>query len=137
MSKQIAFETLLDSGKVRVLFLMDVEGVSVPEVARAKSPNGRALALDYSRKFVMPHFKVDGTGIRAVLSFGGQSYMTFVPWSAVVGVVQDGKLMEAWAPSEGDPQKAVDALDPQEAEFVEFVVGAGEVKWLMTTVAEG
>lgn len=133
-AKQIAFETLLDSGKVRVLFLMDVEGVVVPDVAKAKSPNGRALALDYSRKFAMPSFKVDGTGIRAVLTFGGKSYMTFVPWSAVVGVVQDGKLMEAWAPPEGgdSPRPPLREGDT----FIQFTVEADDAKWV-TTVAEG
>lgn len=145
-AKQIAFETLLDSGKVRVLFLLDVEGVVVPDVAKAKSPNGRALALDYSRKFAMPSFKVDGTGIRAVLTFGGKSFMTFVPWSAVVGVVQDGKLMEAWAPdraaSRGSARAAPEGLqggeDPSEdTQFIQFTVEADEAKWVITTVAEG
>lgn len=132
-AKQIAFETLLDSGKVRVLFLLDVEGVVVPDVAKAKSPNGRALALDYSRKFTMPSFKVDGTGIRAVLTFGGTSYMTFVPWAAVVGLAQEGKLMEAWAPPEGGTRSPLREDDT----FIQFTVEADEAKWVTTTVAEG
>lgn len=143
-AKQIAFETLLDSGKVRVLFLLDVDGVVVPDVARAKSPNGRALALDYSRKFAMPSFKVDGTGIRAVLTFGGKSHMTFVPWSAVVGVVQDGKLMEAWAPDRADPRGGVASSGSVGAEggegddqFIQFTVEADDAKWVISTVAEG
>ena len=126
-AKRLAFETLYDQGKVRVLFLLDVAGVEVPEVARAKS-NGRALALDYSKRFAMPHFEVDDTGVRAVLTFGGRSHMTFVPWAAVVAVAQNGKLMEAWPPEGVVPSKAAE---------IEFEIAEDDVKWLSQTVAEG
>lgn len=142
-SKRLAFETLLDQGKVRLLFLLDVEGVVVPDVAREKSPNGRALALDYSKRFTMPHFEVSDTGVRAVLTFGGRSHMTFVPWDAVVGVVQEGRLLEAWAPptatapgQEAEGREA-EGPKPKPTPDLEFEIDEDEVKWLSQTVGEG
>jgi len=138
-SKRLAFETLLDQGKVRLLFLLDVEGVVVPDVAREKSPNGRALALDYSKRFAMPHFEVSDEGVRAVLTFGGRSHMTFVPWDAVVGVVQEGRLLEAWAPPTAPGQEAEgrEAEGPKPTPDLEFEIDEDEVKWLSQTVGEG
>jgi len=136
-SKRLAFEALLDRGKVRLLFLLDVEGVVVPDVARGKSPNGRALALDYSKRFTMPHFEVSDEGVRAVLTFGGRSHMTFVPWDAVVGVVQDGQLMEAWAPPAPSAAAGREAEGPKATPDLEFEIDEDEVKWLCQTVGEG
>jgi len=127
--KQLAFETLLDRGKVRLLFLLDYPGVVVPAVARERSPNGRALALDYSRRFSMPKFEVNGLGVRAVLTFGGRSAETFVPWGAVVGMAQEGRLVEVWAPPE--------PLVGEGGGDFEFEIDAEDAKWLARTPAEG
>lgn len=127
--KQLAFETLLDRGKVRLLFLLDYPGVVVPAVARERSPNGRALALDYSRRFSMPKFEVNDLGVRAVLTFGGRSAETFVPWGAVVGMAQEGRLVEVWAPPPGGGSGS-------SGDF-EFEIDAEDAKWLARTPAEG
>lgn len=122
--KRLAFETLYDSGKVRVVFDMLHEGVSVPERAKTKSKDGRLLAFDYSKRFAMPHFKVDDKGISASLTFGGPALFTFVPWRAVVGLAQEGKVMESW----GLPEHKCE---------IEFTIAESDVKWLCQTVAEG
>lgn len=91
--KRLAFETLMDSGTVRVLFRHAHPDVCIPLRAIAKS---QYVALDYSKKFSMPLFKVTDDGIRAKLTFGGVEEHTFVPWDAVVAVLQNGKVMETW-----------------------------------------
>ena len=91
--KRLAFETLMDLGTVRVLIWHGHPDVCVPVKAIGKS---RYVALDYSKKFSMPLFKVTDDGIRAKLSFGGVEEHTFIPWDAVVAVLQNGKVMEFW-----------------------------------------
>lgn len=126
-SKRLSFETLFDRGKVRVLFDMTHDAVRVPERAKKASKDGRLLALDYSKRFAMPNFKVDDNGVTAVLTFGGASLSTFVPWEAVVGLAQDGTLMEAW-PHE---------VQSRETFEMQFVIPENDIKWLVKTVAEG
>ena len=123
-SKRLAFETLFDQGKVRVVFDMNHGGVVLPERARKGSKDGQYLALDYSRRFAMPSFKVDERGVGAVLTFGGASLFTFVPWEAVVALAQNGKMMESWPP-------------PAVTASIEFTIEESDVKWLSKTVGEG
>ena len=92
--KRLAFETLMDSGKVRVLFIQRHPDAIVPEKAQTDSSY---LAFDYSKQFSMPGFKVSDEGIQAKLSFGGVTEYTFVPWDAVVALIQNGKVMESWS----------------------------------------
>jgi len=94
--KRLAFETLYDRGRVRVGLSMLHEGVELPSMAKNKSENGFSISLDYSVRFNMPQFKVDGTGIRAVLTFNGKSAMTFVPWEAVLFLAQNDEIVEVW-----------------------------------------
>lgn len=97
IDKRIAFETLMDSGKTRITFCMLHEGVELPEAAKGKSEDGVLLSLEYSTRFHMPKFKVDDEGVRAVLTFGGKSHMTFVPWASVIHLMQNNKVVEAWS----------------------------------------
>jgi hypothetical protein len=141
--KRIAFETLMDSGKVRVTFCMVHEGVELPGAAKDKSSDGVLLSLDYSARFNMPQFKVDDKGIRAVLTFGGKSHMTFVPWDSVIHLMQDNKVMEAWSyvneelgiglilEGDKDAMDKMDALCGDEEDLFEI-----DAKWLAES-AEG
>ncbi len=92
--KQIAFEAALDRGKVRVVLTKEHPDVLVPP--HAKSFASKLVALDYSKQFHMPGFKVTDEGIRATLSFGGQPHRTFVPWDAVLTILQNGEVLETW-----------------------------------------
>lgn len=99
INKRLAFETALDMGKVRVVFDMTLDTVILPDIARKFSFDGKHLALDYSKLFNMPKFKVTDEGITAVLSFEGKGYDTFIPWAAVEMLVRDGLVLEAWPAS--------------------------------------
>ena len=94
--KRLAFETAYEKGKVRVLFDMTHPGVKLPDVARKSSPDGRGLALDYSRTFHMPNFKVTDDGIWAQLTFANAGHLTFVPWASVHMIMQGGQVLERW-----------------------------------------
>ena len=95
-SKRLAFETLLDRGTVCIAFVMLHEGVVLPQAAKDKSMDGGTLALKYSRLYNMPQFTVTDEGVRAVLTFNGKSAMTFVPWEAVLAVIQNNEVVEQW-----------------------------------------
>ena len=130
-AKRLAFETLFDHrGRVRVLFDMTHESVRVPERAKKASPDGRILALDYSKRFNMLNFKVDDRGVSAVLTFGGASLSTFVPWEAVIGLGHDTTMVESWPVAPSQEAKAT-WLGEAEAE------AEGDAKWMSRTVAEG
>ena len=155
-NKRLSFETLFDRGKVRVIFNMHHPDVLVPESARRSSRNGKHIALDYSRRFAMPNFKVTDEGIGAVLSFGGRSERTYVSWEAVCAVAQNGNLVEAW---EDKPEKWSRQPDPAEEvsgpdrnqivgvlenspDLVVIEISAEEMdeddlKWLSKDIAEG
>lgn len=124
--KRLAFETLFERGRVRVLFHINVQGVELPAVARAKSTDGVMLALDYSKGFAMPSFKVGDDGVRAVLTFGGRSHMTFVPWAAVVALLQGGELMETWPTPGVDGGPTVNDFGLDEGDMDKWLSKAAE-----------
>ena len=137
--KQAAFRAAFDKGRVRVVLDMTREGVVLPEAARQNSRDGRGLALDYSRTFHMPKFKVTDEGIGAVLSFDNAPHWTFVPWEAVLGLLLDGVPLEVW-PTESvrlkfatgeEALNVIRHLRDKQAEE------DPDRKWLSTTVAEG
>lgn len=98
--KRLAFDTLYDRGRVRVVVDLTVDGVVLPEVAHKMSPDGRHLPLDYSARFRLPRFAVTDEGLRADLTFGGVSQYTFVPWTAVMALGFGGEMMESWFPDD-------------------------------------
>ena len=139
--KRIAFETLYDRGRVRVGFSMLHEGVELPSSAKSKSENGFSLALDYSIRFNMPQFKIDDSGIRAVLTFNGKSAMTSIPWEAVLFLAQNDEIIEVWpyinrdlgvvvVPGVADAQEDLLGADNQ------VDVNDEDVKWI-APIAEG
>lgn len=157
--KRAAFEAAYDKGKVRVVFDMTVEGVEIPDAARKLSTDGRGLALDYSRTFHMPNFKVSDEGIGATLSFGNRPHWTFVPWAAVRVIKQNDVPLEMWPDNpnvkikvlSGDDAKKFleqimgQALEPDESPYMmqptdvleEQGWDPSEMKWFATEVAEG
>ena len=115
--KQLAFETALDRGKVRVVAAREHPDLLVPP--HAKSFASKLVALDYSKQFHMPGFKVTEEGIRATLSFGGQHHRTFVPWDAVLTIFQNGEVLETWAVQVPNPNP--------------FDLSAEDLKWMPRT----
>lgn len=96
MSKRLAFETAMDKGKTRLVFLMEHPEVDVPESAGTFSEDGKFLALDYSHHFQNARINVTDRGVTAHLSFNGKRHKTFVPWAAVAAMFQDDVLLEQW-----------------------------------------
>ena len=94
--KRLAFETLLDQGRLQIWVDRLTEWVDVPGSIVGFGPEDRIVALNYSKRFHMPQFKVTDTGVTATLSFNNRPHMTIVPWEAVLAVFQDGKLLESW-----------------------------------------
>ena len=95
--KRVAFETAYGLGKVRVHFAVNHPDVTLPKVARERSPDGVNLALDYSSLFRLPSFKVTDEGLEATMMFGVRQYPTFIPWAAVSGLSQGGEPLESWS----------------------------------------
>lgn len=150
IEKRLAFETLLDQGRVRIWVDRLTEWVDVPSMIEGFGPEGRIVALNYSKQFHMPQFKVTDTGVTATLSFNNRPHMTIVPWEAVLVMIQNEEVMETW-----HEDLLVAFKDIQKKQFVvlhrkipqhtqrapETVVTAPEdpemSKWFTGTVAEG
>lgn len=140
-AKRLAFETLLDQGKVRVHFVLCHEKVQVPDKARAQSMSGH-LALDYSKRFVAPmNLKVTDEGVSATLVFGVAKYMTFVPWEAVTDMGLNGKLMESWHDAKELHRKWLQGIQRPSAVLSDVIVleedDGVDAKWLSSDMAEG
>jgi len=96
VEKRLAFETLLGMGKTAVFLNQFAPGVVLPGRVAGEPGQYKAMMLNFSHKFHMPGFKVTDECIEAGLSFGGKLGKVVIPWEAVVGFVQDGKMMETY-----------------------------------------
>ena len=88
-----AFEELLcHHGQALVTLDGTADGVVLPEHLRS----GQVL-LDYNLNAAIPIPDLEATveGIRATLSFSREPFATFVPWSAVLGMVGKEAPQEA------------------------------------------
>jgi hypothetical protein len=84
------FERLLqDVPLVRVVFV-DHDTLVVPDGVRPGS--GRVEVLEYGLSLSVPirDLTITSTGIQAILSFSRREHFTFVPWEAVVDLVDVG-----------------------------------------------
>lgn len=132
--KRLAFEAVFDKGRALIIINITDPKVDLPEIARSRSPDGRHLPLNYSRTFVEANIKVKDEGIYANLAFGGPNtrYLTFVPWSAVMAILQKGVVLESWPdriiPNDMGEQilvETVGADDPADP----LAMTAEEMKW--------
>jgi len=123
--KKLAFETAFDSGHVMVIVDISNPQVTLPDIARSRSNDGRHLALAYSRTFVEASIQVKNEGLHAGLAFGKPHtrHKTFVPWSAVIAIIQNGMILESWHHQYRDPQEHIDLT-------------VDDLKWFSTTAAE-
>ena len=78
------FEHLLCHGGVKVGLDGCAAGVLLPDDVRASQV---VLMYELEPVVPIPDLQVDDTGIRATLSFSRTPYETFVPWTAVIGMV--------------------------------------------------
>lgn len=111
-SKRQIFESGLDqpsnlSGSVMVLFNLGWPGVSIDQAFYDSAEDGM-LWFRYSLRFGVK-LNVTESGIEASLSKGGVSYDTFVPWGAVVAVVEESTQTQVWwRPESAEETKAND-----------------------------
>ena len=129
--KRLAFETLFDRGKVRVMFDIRDSGVVLSDAFRNKSSNGKHLCLDYNKLFTGVKTVINERWLSATnMSCDGVPSDTFVPWRSVLAVIQKGVVLESW-----DPQPVADTSNVNVVESVNTT--HDDAKWLMKTVAEG
>jgi stringent starvation protein B len=81
-SKRDLLLTLLDEGKVLVRLDARAEGVDVPPMLRDEAE----LGLNLSYRFAGP-LRVEDEGVAATLSFSGEPYACYVPFTAVYAMV--------------------------------------------------
>jgi hypothetical protein len=86
-----AFAKLIDLGMVMITLDTRVPGVDVPTHLRGISE----LRLNFSHRFGIEDFAYDERGVRASLSFNGQSHYCVIPWAAVFMLYShaDGKVL--------------------------------------------
>lgn len=97
-SKHAAFLDLLRTGMVRVYLDGRAPGVRLP----SRFLTEKVVILEYGYNLPKPieGLEADETGIRAVLSFGGDKQHTYVPWAAVGAMSDRGGYGVAWETGE-------------------------------------
>ena len=100
-SKRDVLTEMLAEGTVSLVIDGRLKGVCVPEHLK-KAP----LVLDYgySMPIPIPDLELTDEGVSATLSFDRSRLATFVPWSAVVGAMQPGRLQVVWEVLELDDE---------------------------------
>jgi hypothetical protein len=91
-SKESFEQLLCHHAQVFVALDGGAPGVVLPEHLL-----GDQVVLDYNLNATIPILDLEATdeGIRATLSFSREPFTTFVPWSAVIGMVGKEPLQEA------------------------------------------
>jgi hypothetical protein len=84
MTAREAFEHLLCHGGVKVGLDGCAAGVLLPDDVRAAQV---VLMYELDAVVPIPDLVADDAGIRATLSFSRTPYETFIPWSAVIGMM--------------------------------------------------
>lgn len=140
--KRLAFETVFDKGRALIVIDITEPKVDLPDIAKSRSPNGKHLPLNYSRTFVEANIQIRDDGIYANLAFGGPNmrHQTFVPWSAIMAIIQDGIVLEQWPDRitqfERREQILVETMAPDDPDDPNAMT-ADEMKWFSTQTAEG
>lgn len=91
--RDVVSEMLGEGGVVALVIDGKRQGVRVPEDQKTAP---LILEYGYSMAIPMPDLKLDDDGVSATLSFNRSPFATFVPWSAVIAVVQDGRIQIMW-----------------------------------------
>lgn len=84
--KRKTFEKFIATATVTTVFNSCLPGVVLP----AEFVGKLQMQLNWSLKFNIPDLKVDESGIRGTLSFGGNPFQVFVPWHALYMVTCQG-----------------------------------------------
>lgn len=112
MTKSEAFMDLHGTGLVRVHLDARRTGVVLPSrFLRAKH-----LTLEYGHNLPTPveGLEVDGFGIRAILSFERDRSVTFIPWSAVFAVTDQGDVGTFWNADVPEGVRVTETVPPEE-----------------------
>jgi stringent starvation protein B len=92
--KESALLDMLDKGLTMVHLDARAEGVDVPP----QFQDDAHLRLNFSYRFNLDAFVINGTGITASLSFGGVDHFCVIPWPAVFAMTHtDTGESRVWA----------------------------------------
>ena len=95
------------AGSATVLLAALHPGVELPEAMLQQKDERGMLILRYSWRF-RTHMNIDSKGIEASLSCRGTDYPTFVPWGAVVCIVEDATGAQCAWPYTGEVDEAAE-----------------------------
>jgi hypothetical protein len=76
------FLALLDKEVVEISFDTTFNQVILPNSLKSN----KIIKLKWSRKFQIPDFGIDNSGVFGTLSFAGEGSFVYVPWEAVIKI---------------------------------------------------
>ena len=100
-SKRDVVAEMLMEGTVSLVIDGTRQGVRVPDDLK-KAP--LVLEYGYSMPIPIPDLELSNEGVSATLSFDRSPLATFVPWGAVVGAMQPGRVQVVWEVLEIDDE---------------------------------
>lgn len=103
-SKRDVVSEMLAEGSVFLVIDGRRQDVCVPEDQKTAP---LVLEYGYNMPTHIPDLELSDEGIGATLSFNRSSFATFVPWAAVGGAMQQGRLQVVWEMLEDDETKKV------------------------------
>lgn len=96
--KVVAFEGLLNAGRVSVLIYPKADGVRIPQWLRFK--DHVALEIGLNMRIPISDLAVDRTGISCTLSFkhsgNRSSHHCVMPWRSIFGMLGEGGRGIVW-----------------------------------------
>lgn len=92
-SKRDVVSEMLTEGSVLLVIDGRREDVRVPSISKTAP---LVLEYGYNMATPIPDLELSDDGVSATLSFDRAQVPTFVPWTAVIGAMQAGRLQVVW-----------------------------------------